>query len=139
MGFPCASLAVTVSVVVLVPSAVSEAGAAARVVVVLLRAPATNDTVVVTLTAPSVAVTVLLSALVEASVAVKTPEALLLPEVGVRVLPVPVLASDPVWPLMRFPCASLTVTVSAVVLVPSAVTMPGAALTDEVLLLGAPA
>ena len=84
-------MTVTVTVVVLAPSAVTEVGLVASVEVMLLGAPATKVMGVVLVTAPRVAVTVLLSALVEVRVAVKTPEALVLPEVGVKVLPVPLL------------------------------------------------
>jgi hypothetical protein len=130
---------VTVTVVVLDPSAVTMPGLAVTLDVLWLGAPATNVTEVVTFTAPSVAVMVLPWATVDANVAVNTPDALVVPLDGVKVLPVPELARLTAWPEMRFPWASFTVTVTVVVLEPSAVTDAGLAVTVEVVLLGAPA
>lgn len=131
-------MTVTVIVVVLVPSAVTEAGLATTLELVLLGTPATNVTVVVSVTEPMVAVMVLLCATVDANVAENMPEALVLPLTGERVLLEPLLARVTAWPDMRLPCASLTVTVNVVVLVPSAVADVGDAATLEVAALGAP-
>jgi hypothetical protein len=124
---------------VLVPFAVRLVGLATRLEFVAFGAPATKVTVVVSLIAPIVAVIVLLCATVELRVAVKIPDALVLPLAGVNVLLEPVLPKLTAWPLIKLFCASLTVTVIVVVLEPSAVTVVGLADTDELTLLGAPA
>ena len=81
----------TVRVVVLAPSAVTLLGLTDKVEVVLLAAPAVKVTLVVRPVPTTVAVTVFSSARVEARVAVTTPEALVVPELGVKVLLEPVL------------------------------------------------
>jgi hypothetical protein len=92
MRLPCASFTVAVSVVVLVPSAVTIPGSALTDEVLLLGVPGTNVTPNDLLIAPSVAVTVFDSATVEAKAALKTPDAFVVPLDGVNVLLVPVLA-----------------------------------------------
>ena len=138
-GLPWASRTVVVRLVVLVPSAVSELGLAAKDDVVLLAAPGVNVTPVVTAAAPRVAVTVLASALVEARVAVKMPDAFVVPDAGANVLLEPVLLKLTVCPAMALPWASLAVTVRVVVLVPLAVRGVGLAVRVLVPLLAAPA
>src|SRR4051812_22461351 len=105
MGLPCASLTVSVRAEVLVPSAVTDAGLAAIDETALLGAPTLKVTPAATVAAPRVAVTVLLSARVEARVAVNPPEASVTPEAGVKVLAVPLLVRLTLWPLMRLPWA----------------------------------
>jgi hypothetical protein len=90
-GFPWASTTVVVRMLVLVPSAATEAGLAINVVVVLLAAPAVNVTLVVAFAGPAVPVMLFASALVDSSVAVNTPELFVVPEFGLNVLLEPVL------------------------------------------------
>lgn len=102
-GFPCASSAVVTSVVTLTPSAATVLGFATRTVVVLLAAPGTNVTFVLAVAGPAVAVKVLVSALVDAKVAVNVPVASVVPEVGLSVLLDPVLARVTVCPATLLP------------------------------------
>lgn len=86
------SFTVTVTVVVLVPLAVTMPGATPTLEVAVAGAPATNVTVAVGAREPTVAVNALIWAVVEASVAVNTPEALVVPEAaGPKVLALPEL------------------------------------------------
>src|SRR5580704_6104028 len=89
---------------------------------------ATNDTDVVSCALPSVAVMVSVCATVDASVAVNTPLALVVPVIGANVLPDPLADSVTAVPATALPLASSTVTVSAAVDVPLAVTEPGLAM-----------
>jgi hypothetical protein len=130
---------VTVSVVVLVPFAVTLVGLATRLELVVFGVPATNVTVVVSLNPPMVAVMVLACATVDVMVAVNTPDALVVPLTGLTVLPEPLLARLTACPLTALPWASSTVTVKVVVLVPFAVTELGLAVTDDVALAAGPA
>ena len=67
------------------------------------------------------------------SVVVNTPSALVVPVIGlVNVLPVPVAVSVTVASAMTWPLASSAVTVRVVVEVPSAATVDGEAVSDEV-------
>jgi hypothetical protein len=129
---------VVVRVVTLVLSAATDVGFAPSVVVVLLAAPAVNVTLVVAVAPPAVPVTVFNSALVEARVAVNTPELLVVPVLGLNVLLEPLLLKLTACPATRLPCTSATVNVRSVVLVPSAVTDVGLAASVEVLLRGVP-
>lgn len=81
----------------LVPSAVSDVGLATNVVFVPLGLPATKVTAALAVALAAVAVTVLTSAVVEASVAVSAPCALVRPDEGLNVLLVPVETSCTVW------------------------------------------
>lgn len=90
---PWASCTVTVNVEALEPSAVTAAGLTPNVVVTELGAPATNVTTAEACTDPALAVMVFTSATVDANVAVKTPEPLVVPEEGARLLAVPLLVS----------------------------------------------
>jgi hypothetical protein len=138
-GLPSPSSTVMVSVVVFVSLAVTVVGLAVNVVVAEAGAPGTNVTLVVSTTVPMVAVIVLLSALVDARVAVKTPEALVEPEAGDKVLLEPVLPRETACPAMGLPFTSYTLTVNVLSLLPLAVTDVGLATNVVVLLLGAPA
>jgi hypothetical protein len=102
-------------------------------------APGTNVTVVLALAGPNVPVTVFVSAIVDESVAVNTPLALVVPLAGVNTFAEPLDDSVTDWPMTGFPLASFTVTVSAVVDVPSAVTVGGLATIDDCPLDGAAA
>jgi hypothetical protein len=93
---PEASFTVTVKVVVLVPSAVTDTGFADTLDVALLGVPAVNVTVVVSEAEPSVAVSVFSCAVVDARVATNTPDALVDPEAGENVLFDPELLNDTV-------------------------------------------
>jgi hypothetical protein len=138
-GLLWASSTVTVSEVVLVPSAVTEVGAAAREDVALAGAPAVKVTLAVFVTAPNVAVTVLLSACVAVRVPVVTPAASVTLLVGETVLPLPLALRPTVWPLTGLPFASFTVTVTVVAVVPSATTDVGEATRVDVEALAGPA
>ena len=130
--FPCASFAVTV-IVLPVPPAVIEAGAAATVERLADTAPAVTVTaaVCVIATALIVADTVLASATVEVSVVWNTPLPLVVPlALGVNTLLEPVDATVTDAPLIRFPFASFAVTV-IVLPVPPAVIVAGAAATVD--------
>src|SRR6187397_2884563 len=130
-GFPCASRTVTVIVEVAVPSATpSLAGFAVALESVgsIVDGSPTKATVgciaTTTWLGPGsiVAVSVFVSAMVEAIVPVATPLASVVPAGWTRVLFVPVEASWTVRPATGFPCASRTVTVIVEVAVPSATT-----------------
>src|SRR5580692_4116966 len=82
--------------------------------------------------------TVSVCATVDASVAVNTPEALVVPVTGANVLPVPVADRVTAVPATELPLASSTVTVSAVVDAPFAVTDPGLATMLDLVAAGAP-
>lgn len=87
-------MTVNVNAVVLTPSAVSEVGPALKVELVLLGAPLTKRTAAVLLSDPIAAVSVFASALVEASVVLKAPEASVVPVATPKALFVPVLLKD---------------------------------------------
>lgn len=87
-------MAVTVRVVVVVPSAVNDVGAATSVQFGLDTTPAVNVTAAVVVTMPTVAVTVFACAVVDESVAVNTPALSVVPDTGVNTLFVPVPDSD---------------------------------------------
>jgi hypothetical protein len=80
-------------VITLTPSAAAVLGFATRLVMTLLATPAVNVTLVVAVAPPPVPVMVLASALVDAKVAVNTPELFVVPELGVKVLLDPELLS----------------------------------------------
>ena len=88
---PLASSTVTVRVVVLEPSAVTVVGTAVRLEFAALGGPATNVTEAFSVIDPMVAVTVFASATVDLSVAVNTPDALVVPLAGANVFDDPVL------------------------------------------------
>lgn len=75
----------------MLPSAATVLGLTTNVVVALLTAPALKVTVVVAVAEPAVPVTDFTSAFVDAIVATKVPELLVVPEAGVMTLLVPVL------------------------------------------------
>src|SRR5207249_2142845 len=131
IGFPLASVAVTVIVEVPDPAAI-EAGAAATVDCEAETGPGFTVTEAVCVMAVPLAVaeTVFVPAPVELSVPVATPLALVVPLGWVRVLPLPVAASTTVAPLMGLPLASFTVTVIVALPLP-AVSVVGEALTVE--------
>lgn len=89
-GFPLTSRTTTVNVDVLAPSAVTVLGLATNEVVVLTGAPAKKVTVVCSAVPSTVAVTVFTAACVDLSVVVNTPEALVDPVAGKKVLLPPV-------------------------------------------------
>jgi hypothetical protein len=132
-------LTVTVSVVVLEPSAVTDVGLAANVEVLLLGEPTTNVTFAVLLTEPMVAVTVFDCTTVDVMVAVNTPDAFVLPDDGENAFPEPVLLRLTACPEIRLPCASFTARVNVVVVTPSAGNDAGLALRLDVAALGPPA
>ena len=130
-GFPFASRTVTVIVEVAVPSATtSVVGFAVAVVSVasIVVASPMNATVdccaTTTWVGPgfTVAVSVFVSAVVDAIVPVATPRASVVAAGCVSVFDAPVDASCTVWPATGFPFASRTVTVMVEVAVPSATT-----------------
>ena len=84
-------MTVVMSAIVLVPLAVADDGDAPSDDKALLGLPGTNTTVAVLLAEPAVAVTVLVSALVDAKVAVHTPDALVLPLAELKVFELPEL------------------------------------------------
>ena len=129
---PLASSTVTVSVVVAVPFAATEPGLATRVEVAADGPPATKLTDVVSCTPPSLAVTVSVCARVEARVVVNTPSALVTPEMLPKLLSVPEADSVTAVFANRSPLASSTVTVSVVVVAPSAGTEFGLAVMVKV-------
>src|SRR5580700_9188312 len=137
-ALPLASSTVTVSAVVAVPFAVTDPGLATMLDLVAAGAPATKVTEVFSWAPPSVAVTVSVCATVDASVAVNTPEALVVPVIGANVLPDPLADSVTVDPATALPLASSTVTVSAVDDVPLAVAEPGLATMVDLVAAGAP-
>jgi hypothetical protein len=128
---------VNVNVLWLEPSAVTKVGLAPNVVVVPLGAPPVKVTVVVAFAPPARAVTVFTSAVVDANVAVNTPEASVIPALGVNTLLPPVLDKLTDCAGTTLPDPSFTVTVSSVVLDPSAVTEVGLAINMAVMLVGA--
>jgi hypothetical protein len=131
IGFPLASLAVTVIVDVPVTTGI-EVGAAATVDCEPETGPGFTVTEAVWVMAVPLAVadTVFVPATVELSVPVATPLALVVPLGWVSVLPLPVAASTTVAPLTGFPLASFTVTVIVELPLP-AVSEVGAALTVD--------
>src|SRR6266550_3416468 len=112
IGLPLASLAVTVTVEVPLP-AVIDAGAAVTVDCAADTGPGATVTVAVCVMAVPLALaeTVLVPAPVELRVPVASPAASVVPLGCVRVLPLPVVASTTVAPLIGLPPASFTVTV----------------------------
>lgn len=138
-GLPYWSSTVTVKVVVLAPSAVTDRGLATNVVVVLFGEPAVKVTAAVSVTPPMVAVTSFTCAVVDAKVAVNTPATLVLPANGVIVLPVPLLFKETAWEGTGLPWASFTVTVRVVVVTPLATSVVGLATKEDWTLLGEPA
>lgn len=133
------SSTVTVNVVVLFPSAVTDVGLAPSVVVLELGLPAVNVMLAFSVTVPMVAVATLISAFVDAKVAVKIPAAFVVPDSGEIVLDVPVLPTETLWLGTGLPWASFTVTVSVACATPSAVNVFGLATSDDVTLFGEPA
>jgi len=131
-ALPLASSTVTIRVVSDTPFAVTDAGLATIVDVADETGPATNVTDVVSWALPSVAVTVSVCATVDASVAVNTPLALVVPVIGVNVLPDPLADSVTAVPATALPLASSTVTVRVVSDVPFAVTDAGLATMVDV-------
>src|SRR6185312_678585 len=138
-GLPLASLTVTVSVVVDLPSAVTVGELATMLEVVAEGAPDTKLTEVVSFRVPAVAVMVSFCAEVEANVVVNWPLALVVPDMAPNVLLEPLPDSVTAELLTGLPLASLTVTVSVVTEVPSAVTIGVLATMLEVVPEGAPA
>lgn len=136
---PHVSFTVNVNNVVLVPSAVTLVGLADNVDVELAAAPAVKVTVVDLLTDATVADTALVSAVVDASVVLNTPAPLVDPDVCAKMLLDPELLNDTAWPGTGLPCASTTVRVMVLVLVPLAVTLAGLATMVVVAAAGAPA
>lgn len=124
---------------VLTPSAVTEVGLATNVVFALLGAPAVKVTLAVSLTVPMVAVTSFICAVVDAKVAVNTPEGLVLPDRGEIVLAVPLLLNDTAWDGTGLPSASFTVTVNVVVVTPLATRLVGLAVKVDKVVFGEPA
>src|SRR6266513_1961520 len=131
IGLPLASLAVTVMVDVPLPVAI-DGGAAVTVDCAADTGPGVTVTVAVCVTAvPSaVAETVLVPAPVELRVPVATPVASVVPLGCVRVLPLPVVASTTVAPLIALPPASFTVTVMVVLPFPAVIEVGAAATVD---------
>src|SRR5213593_3185664 len=121
--FPLASFAVTVMVDGVLPTTM-DVGAALTVDCPAETGPGftVTDAVWVMPVPPAVAEAVFASATVELSVPVATPLALVGPLGCVSVFPLPVAASTTVAPLIGFPFASLTVTVS--------VALPSPAVSD---------
>ena len=101
--------------------------------------PATKVTWLLTLAAPNTAVTVFVSALVEASVVVYTPFASVFPFAAPNTLLLWLLLSATAWLGTRLPNASRTVTTTPVVAVPLATTPLGDSASEEVAVAGAPA
>jgi len=136
-GLLCASSKVTVKVEVEVPSAVNEVGNALSVDLLDDTAPAVKVTlavcVMVTESELSVAVKTSVAAVADFTVKVTTPEALEVPEAAEMVgLPEPeVLARVTVLPETGLPPASFRVTVMVEVVLPSATTEAGEALTVD--------
>src|SRR6266540_3489461 len=133
IGFPLASLTVTVIVEFPLP-AVSDVGAAVTVDSEGETAePAVTVTVAVCVTAVPliVADTVFDSATVELKVPAATPLALVGPLGWVSVLPLPVAASTTVAPLIRFPLASFAVTVIVALPLPAVIELGEAATVDR--------
>jgi len=152
IGFPLASLTVTVIVALPLP-AVSDVGSAATVDCDADTGAEFTVTIAVCVTAvPStVAETVFVSATVELNVPVATPLALVGPVGWVSVLPLPVAASTTVAPLIALPLASFAVTVIVALPLPTmsevgeaatadcaAETGPGSTVTGAVCVMGTP-
>src|SRR5580692_9876454 len=130
MTLPLASSAVTVSVVVAVPSATSVAGVAVSDEVVCDTGAPVMLTLTVSVAVPLItAVKVSFCATVLVSVSVNTPSALVVPVIGANVLLVPLGVSVTVAFGIRLPCASYAVTVSTVAF---ASVVEGVAVSDEV-------
>lgn len=122
------------------PSAVSAMGLAMSEQLAELGAPALKVTVAVAVTEPpTVAVTVLTWAVLDASVVLYTPDALVVPVALPKVLLEPVLLNATDWLATGLLNASSTVTVSVVVLVPLAFTVFGLAVSVVVADAGGPA
>ncbi len=109
------SCAVRVSAIVPVPAGVT-LGLAVSEVFAIAGGPAVKVTVAGLLTLPAVAVTVMTSAFVDVSAETKTPEVLVEPLAGVKVLPVPVPVTLTAWLEIGLPLVSLTVKVSVMLL-----------------------
>src|SRR6266550_1627267 len=131
IGLPLASLAVTVIVDVALPAGI-ELGAVVTVDCAADTGPGATVTVAVCVIAVPLAVaeTVLVPAPVELRVPVATPVASVVPLGCVRVLPLPVVVSTTVAPLIGLPPASFTVTVMVELPFP-AVSEVGAAATVD--------
>jgi len=131
IGLPLASLAVTVIVDVALPAAI-DGGAAVTVDCAADTGPGATVTVAVCVIAVPLAVaeTVLVPAPVELRVPVATPVASVVPLGCVRVLPLPVVASTTVAPLIGLPPASFTVTVMVVLPFPAVIEVGAAATVD---------
>jgi hypothetical protein len=141
-GCPKASFAVTVTVEVVEPSAVTEPGAAETVDAVASTAPAVNDTVAVCVTVTesvlSVAVYVVDSTAASTTVNVAWPEPFVVAETVVIVEEPPLFARVTVFPLTGFERVSFNVTVIVDAVEPSAVTDAGEAETVDWAALTAP-
>ena len=136
-GLPLASFRVTVIVEMATPLAMTEVGDALTVDCAADTGPAANATVAVWLmvieSVVSVAVKTSAPAVVDFTVKVTTPEALLAPE-GALMVGVPgpeVFARLTVLPATGLPLASFRVTVIVEVVLPSAMTEVGDALTVD--------
>src|SRR4051812_24412010 len=141
-GCPKASRIVAVSVDVVLSSAVSEAGAAARLEPDAEAGPAWKSTdavcVIVVESVESVAVYVTVSTLGSLTVKVATPLAFVAELAGEIVEKAPPWPSETVFPATRLPCASFSVTVTVAVVDPSASTEPELVATVDVDALTAP-
>src|SRR3954471_6263836 len=141
-GCPKASRIVAVSVDVVLSSAVSEAGAAARLEPDAEAGPAWKSTdavcVIVVESVESVAVYVTVSTLESLTVKVATPLAFVDMLPGAIVEKPPPCPSETVFPATRLPCASFSVTVIVAVVEPSASTEPGLVASVDVDALTAP-
>src|SRR5213596_2944706 len=122
MGFPLASLAVTVMVEAPLPAVIGEVAATVDCAADTVPAFTTTVAVCVMATELTVADTVLVSAVVELSVPVATPLAFVVPTGCANVLPVVGLAASvTVAPWIRLPLASFAVTVIVDVPLPAAI------------------
>ena len=134
-GFDCASRSVTVTVELVEPSAVTEAGAAETLDWAAVTGPAAKLTDAVWLTVTesvvSVAVYVVDSATVSVTVNVATPEPLLTPETVAISDEPPDFVSVTALPGTGLPFASRSVAVRVEADVPSAVTAAGAAVSVD--------
>src|SRR4051812_23280625 len=140
-AFAFASRRVTVTVAV-VPSAVTEAGAAPTVEAAALGVPGAKGTAAVWGTVGESGVSgageVVVSATVSLTVKVATPEAFVMPETVVIVEEPPDFARVTVFAATGVECESFSVTVIVAVLAPSAATELGAALTVDCAAVGVP-
>src|SRR6185437_12216788 len=114
-GLPWTSMARATNVAVLLPSAARVLGLATNVVLVLLTGPGLNVTFVLANAAPAAEVTVFISAVVDASVALHWPELSVVVTFGESVLLEPLTEKVTACEGTGLPKASATVNVRSVV------------------------